>query len=527
MSSSIKEKLIKKANKEKIDLNSIYIEINNKYIPLNDWNNVKYENIKLFIKYQINGINKHPKKVSSILDNGFLKNKMRTNEEWRKLILKNNDNSKILTKESITGGDDVIKILCSRDHTWKTTVKNCLRATCNKCSKIIAQEKKKETLRLKRIEKLNNKLNETNSKFLYLTNKSSGDKQLSIDNLKGERKSTIHFNCGFCGNNCYKGFTNAIRKGPGFICKSCTQKEKTKTAKKNSIEKYGVEHPWMLKEKQEERKKIWEENGGGPWSKEAMEKREETNLKNRGVKYPGQCPEVKKKARETNIKRYGGPSPICSQKIKEKMEKTNIERYGCKVPSQNIIVKAKVKKTNIDRFGMWATQREEHKERIKKTNKERYGVEIASKSDIVKEKIKKTNNERYGGNSVMSDPKIREKCFKNMKDRKEYKFPSGRIEYVQGYEPQALDILLKKYDENDIVCSNSPTIYYSFNGKQHFHLTDIFIKSENKIIEVKSTWTFEKKEDKILIKQRESKNQGYKYEIWILTKKGEIIDILN
>ena len=149
----------------------------------------------------------------------------------------------------------------------------------------------------------------------------------------------------------------------------------------------------------------------------------------------------------------------------------------------------------MDRFGMWATQREEHKERIKKTNKERYGVEIASKSDIVKEKIKKTNNERYGGNSAMSDTKIREKCFKKMKDRKEYKFPSGRIEYVQGYEPQALDILLKKYDENDIVCSNSPTIYYSFNGNKHLHVTDIFIKSENKIIEAKSKWTFEIKED--------------------------------
>ena len=145
----------------------------------------------------------------------------------------------------------------------------------------------------------------------------------------------------------------------------------------------------------------------------------------------------------------------------------------------------------------------------------------------MKEKIKKTNNERYGGNSVMSDPKIREKCFKNMKNRKEYKFPSGRVEWVQGYEPQALDILLKKYDENDIVCSNSPTIHYSLNEEKHFHITDIFIKSENKIIEVKSTWTFEKKEDNILIKKREAKNQGYNYEIWILSPEGEIINILN
>ena len=62
-------------------------------------------------------------------------------------------------------------------------------------------EKLKETNKKKRIKKLNNKLNETNSEFLYITNKSSGEEQLSIDYLEGQRKSTIHFNCGFCGNH--------------------------------------------------------------------------------------------------------------------------------------------------------------------------------------------------------------------------------------------------------------------------------------------------------------------------------------
>lgn len=381
----------------------------------------------------------------------------------------------------------------------------------------------------KRQEKLNNKLNETNSKFLYITNKSTGEEQVSTYNLEGGRESTIHFDCGLCGNYHKKSFAVAIRKGPGFICETCTQEKRLKKWKKNSIEKHGVEHPWMLKEKQEERKKIWTEKYGGPnpsYSKDVRKKREGTNLKNRGVKHPGQCPEVKKKIRTTNVDRYGGPAPVCSQKIKDKMEETNMKNRGTPYPGQCPKVKDKIVKTNIEKRGVpYAPQCPKVKGKIEKTNIKKYGFKQASKSNIVKEKIKKTNNERYGGNSVMSDPKIREKCFKNMKNRKKYTFPSGRIEYVQGYEPQALDILLKSYDEDDIVCSKSPTIYYSVNGNNHFHITDIFIKSENKIIEVKSTWTFEIKEDKVLIKQRISKNQGYKYEIWILNKIGEILNI--
>ena len=82
MTSEIKKKLIGKAYEENIDLNTIFIEIDNKYIPLHDWNKVKYEHIKLFIKYQINGINKHPKKVSSILDNGFLEFMYTMEHDW-------------------------------------------------------------------------------------------------------------------------------------------------------------------------------------------------------------------------------------------------------------------------------------------------------------------------------------------------------------------------------------------------------------------------------------------------------------
>ncbi len=62
--------------------------------------------------------------------------------------------------------------------------------------------------------------------------------------------------------------------------------------------------------------------------------------------------------------------------------------------------------------------------------------------------------------------------------------------------------------------------YYEYNDKQHVHFVDIFIKSQNRCIEIKSTWTFEK--HNVLLKQKAAKELGYPYrdEIWVYDRKG-------
>ena len=85
---------------------------------------------------------------------------------------------------------------------------------------------------------------------------------------------------------------------------------------------------------------------------------------------------------------------------------------------------------------------------------------------------------------------------------KTYTFPSGKEIQVQGYEPFALNELIQILSEDDIIngCSNVPTIAYADDeGKPHKHFPDIFIPSQNKCIEVKSTWTAEKKKDNIFL----------------------------
>jgi Uma2 family endonuclease len=50
---------------------------------------------------------------------------------------------------------------------------------------------------------------------------------------------------------------------------------------------------------------------------------------------------------------------------------------------------------------------------------------------------------------------------------------------------------------------------------------------ENKLIEVKSTWTYKTDWDKKLKYQQQScKDQGYAYEIWIYNQKGLKINVI-
>jgi hypothetical protein len=142
-------------------------------------------------------------------------------------------------------------------------------------------------------------------------------------------------------------------------------------------------------------------------------------------------------------------------------------------------------------------------------------------------KIQQTNLERYGVKNTLQDPDIAEKSSKNAYSLKKYIFPSGFEIDCQGYEPFALDEIIKTIEEKDIITNRKkvPEIWYiDEDNKSHRHFVDIFIPSQNKCIEVKSTWTAHKKQDNIFKKQEAAKQLGYEYEIWIYDSKGNKIE---
>ncbi len=121
--------------------------------------------------------------------------------------------------------------------------------------------------------------------------------------------------------------------------------------------------------------------------------------------------------------------------------------------------------------------------------------------------------------------KISKKCY----SKKTYISSTGKEYACQGYEPHALKILIEdmQIQEENIITGtiNVPKIkYISTDKKEHVHYPDIYLNHQNKLVEVKSTWTLKKKNDSVFEKQKAGKEQGYLYEIWVISDKGKILE---
>jgi len=213
-----------------------------------------------------------------------------------------------------------------------------------------------------------------------------------------------------------------------------------------------------------------------------------------------------------------------------KFQTTYESNTGYIHPTKNPKVLEKIKQTNIKRRRVeWSLQDPNVKDKGKQTNLKKYGTEYAVQNKEVQENTKKTCLSKYGVEHPAQNKEVMEKCSKNAYKRKEYKFPSGKIEMIQGFENYALDEILQNTELNEsnviVGSSNVPEIWYEdSDGKKHRHYVDIFIPSQNKMIEVKSTWTAEKKKDNIFLKQEAGKKNGYLYEIWVYNSKGEKVE---
>lgn len=190
----------------------------------------------------------------------------------------------------------------------------------------------------------------------------------------------------------------------------------------------------------------------------------------------------------------------------ERQKQTFIKRYGTEHPSQNLEVRNRTRQTNLNR----------------------YGIENPLKNPEFIEKYKKTNLKRYGTEYPAQNPEIAEKQLKNAFKGKEYIFPSGKEIHIQGYEPFALNRLLteEQINEEDIITSRAdvPEIWWiDSQGKSHRYYVDIFIPSQNRCIEVKSQWTFDKHKENVFLKLESVKSLGYSVDCWIFDSKGELI----
>lgn len=349
----------------------------------------------------------------------------------------------------------------------------------------------------------------------------------------------IYFKCS-CGNEYSKLFRGIVNDG-GLFCKLCCiknakikrietnrllfgtdsalqNKDKIEKLKKTNLQKYGVEFVLSSKEITEKRKNT----NKNKTSAEKLETiiKQQKSLKNKSIEEQNIIIEKRK---NTNLKKYGVTTTLLYPETKIKIKKTLKEKYGVELNiSQSKEIQTKIKQKCIEKYGVNNHQsRQEIKDKTKNTNLQKYGVISPMCLVSIQDKVKKTNINKYGVEYALQNPEIHEKSSKKSKKYKNYIFPSGVIKRVQGYEPFALDELLKKFDESQIKIGRKeiPTIKYLSNNSEHIYFPDIFIPHLNMIIEVKSTWTYKCKKDNINLKSKACIDSGYMYELWIYDKK--------
>ena len=122
---------------------------------------------------------------------------------------------------------------------------------------------------------------------------------------------------------------------------------------------------------------------------------------------------------------------------------------------------------------------------------------------------------------MWKDPVYADMMMKSLFKYKDYLMPSGKVVKLQGYEPQVLTELLNNYSEDDIVIGikninkEIGQIKYVFDGFEHSYYPDFYIKSENKIIEVKIIYTYNQHKEKNELKRKACLDAGFNFEFKI------------
>jgi hypothetical protein len=227
-------------------------------------------------------------------------------------------------------------------------------------------------------------------------------------------------------------------------------------------------------------------------------KRKNTNIKKYGVDIASKLPEVIEKNKQSHIKKWGNYAMRCEE-IVNKRSDTCIEKYGG-VGMASELLYQKMKKTNVEKYGVeYYSKTSDWYDKCVESAIKKYGKEWVSKVDYINAK------QQSGGYSYY-----------------DFEFPSGKVVRVQGYEPKVLTMLVTEYDEEDIIVGLQNIIdtigifHYFYENETHRYYPDIYIKSENQVIEVKSTYTFNKEKEKNILKRQSVLDKGINFKFIIL-----------
>jgi len=226
------------------------------------------------------------------------------------------------------------------------------------------------------------------------------------------------------------------------------------------------------------------------------------------------------KYKKTCREKYGVDNSFKSEKIKNIIKEKLKKNYGVDNPTKNKNIMDKIKKTKKEKHG---NENYNNIEKQKNTIRERYKVTHYSNTKEYKEKCQKTSMMRYGTKHPMQNEEIFNNCMKSSYNWKLYVLPSGKEIKTQGYENKFLDEYFENggKEENVVIHPTQDIIgkiWYKNKGNLHKYYPDFYIKNTNTIIEVKSTYTFDKDKNVNLLKEKSCLTNGFNFEFRIYNK---------
>jgi hypothetical protein len=192
--------------------------------------------------------------------------------------------------------------------------------------------------------------------------------------------------------------------------------------------------------------------------------------------------------------------------VKNKL--TCFQKYG-KFYSATEDYRNKVNTTIVEKYG----SEEEYSNFIRKVSKEKciekYGVDNVFQLENIKDKIKQTLGERYGVEHALQSVEFFNKSQKNGLKVKRY----NGVNYQGSFE---LDFL-KFCEQKNIMVKKHKSIDYKYNDSIRKYFPDFYLPEYNLIVEIKSSYYYQKELDRNLLKEEYSKKSGFDF-IFIIDK---------
>ena len=208
----------------------------------------------------------------------------------------------------------------------------------------------------------------------------------------------------------------------------------------------------------------------------------------KSIKYGDENYNNRKQSRETCNEKYGVDNPSKLEEIKIKKENTSLKNNGVKYYLQSKEGQEKFKNSCLNNFGKDNPSKDEHIQNKKcETSLQNWGVKYPLQSNLIQNKIEKTIIEKFGVRNVSQNPEIHKKQMfgkfkapncKTYDSSWEYKFELYLVEHKINYEYQ----------------SSTTFKWIDYNGKERTYIPDFKLITENdeELVEIKGDYFFDK-----------------------------------